>query len=75
MKWQYIINRAKERSTWLGIVAFATGAGFALSPEQAEAVASFGAAAGGIIAALWPDPEGLVVDWEDDEEDEDAHGV
>lgn len=70
MRWRYVVARAKERSTWLGIVAFLTGAGLALSPEQTEAIASVGASIGGLVAALWPDPAPIEVVAEEAQGDE-----
>lgn len=47
---QYLIDRLKERSTWLGIITLATAVGVSLSPEQAEALAVAGASLAGAIA-------------------------
>lgn len=49
---QYLIDRLKERSTWLGIIALATAVGVSLSPEQAEALAVAGTALAGVIAVF-----------------------
>lgn len=53
LKW--IIDRAKERSTWIGLTGLLTAAGIALSPEQAEAVATLGVALAGAVAVLTAD--------------------
>ncbi len=53
----YILARAKERSTWLGIVSILTALGLLLSPEQKEAVISSGMAAAGLIAAFSKDAQ------------------
>ena len=52
---QYIVARAKERSTWLGLVSMATALGLMFSPDQKEAVISAGMAAAGLIAAFTKD--------------------
>lgn len=53
LKW--IIDRAKERSTWIGLTGLLTAAGIALSPEQAEAIATVGVALAGAVAVLTKD--------------------
>ncbi len=52
---QFLIDRLKERSTWLGITGLLTAVGVALSPGQLEAILALGTALGGAVAALWPD--------------------
>lgn len=52
---QWLIDRAKERSTWLGITTLLSAAGVALSPEQAEAIILAGVAIAGVIAAFTAD--------------------
>jgi len=51
----FIIQRAKERSTWLGITGFLTAIGVALDPSQAEAVAAAGVAIAGLVAVFTKD--------------------
>jgi hypothetical protein len=51
----YIIARAKERSTWLGLVSLATALGLAISPAQQDAVISAGMAAAGLIGTFTRD--------------------
>lgn len=53
MKW--IIDRLKERSTWLGLVSIATALGVGLSPDQSAAIVTAGLAAGGVVAAFTAD--------------------
>jgi hypothetical protein len=53
----FLVARARERSTWLGVVAFATAFGVRMDPEQAEALVAFGLAAAGAVAVFWPDPK------------------
>jgi len=52
---EWILARARERSTWLGLTALLTSLGLALSPEQSEAIAVAGVAVGGLIATLTAD--------------------
>lgn len=51
----FITDRAKERSTWLGLISLATALGLILSPEQQEAIIAAGMAAGGIVGAFTRD--------------------
>ena len=51
----YLIARAKERSTWLGLISLATALGLVLSPAQQDAVIAAGMAAAGLIGALTRD--------------------
>ncbi len=51
----YILARAAERSTWLGLVSLATGLGLALTPEEAQAIAAAGMAIAGLIAVFTKD--------------------
>ena len=52
---QYLIDRLKERSTWLGLIAIATALGVGLTPEHQEAIATLGVAIGGLVAAFTSD--------------------
>lgn len=52
---KFIIDRAKERSTWLGITGFLTAIGVALDPAQAEAIAAAGIAIAGLVAVFTKD--------------------
>lgn len=51
----YVIDRASERSTWLGFAGLLTALGVGLSPEQIEAIVSIGLAAVGVIAVFTRD--------------------
>jgi hypothetical protein len=51
----WIVDRAKERSTWLGIVGFLTAIGLALTPEQTAAVTAAGMALASLVAAFSSD--------------------
>lgn len=55
----YIVERLKEPSTWRGIVAFLTGVGIYLSPEQQAAIITGGLAIMGILGAFFPDKIGV----------------
>ena len=48
----YILDRLKEANTWKGIVWFATAFGLVLSPDQQEAIASFGMTLIGLISVF-----------------------
>lgn len=51
----FVIDRLKERSTWLGITTLLTAVGIGLSPEAIEAIATAGAAVGAAILILTKD--------------------
>lgn len=51
----FILNRAYERSTWLGIVSIATALGLTLTELQSEAVIAAGMSIAGLIAAFTGD--------------------
>ncbi len=51
----WIFDRLKERSTWLGFTSFLTAAGVAISPEQIEAISAAGLAFAGLIATMTKD--------------------
>jgi len=53
----YLIKRAKEKSTWLGLTALLTAFGVAMSPEQLEAIATLGVSIAGAISVFWKDSE------------------
>lgn len=52
---KYILERAKETSTWRGLVLLATAIGVTLTPEQKEAVIALGLAIAGALGAFTPD--------------------
>lgn len=52
---QFLLNRARERSTWIGIISFLGSVGVALKPDMAEAIASTGIAIAGLIMAVTKD--------------------
>lgn len=51
----WLLERARERSTWIGITGCLSSLGFVLAPELAEAIAGLGVAVAGVIAVLTAD--------------------
>ena len=51
----YLIARAKEPSTWRGIILVLTAAGVPIAPAMAESIISVGLAIAGLIGAVTPD--------------------
>ena len=51
----YVVNRAKEASTWRGVVMLLTAVGLKITPEMADAIISFGIAVAGLVGMLLPD--------------------
>jgi hypothetical protein len=51
----YLIERAKEASTWRGIVFIATAGGVTLAPAAQETIITGGMFLAGLIGALVPD--------------------
>ena len=54
---KFVLDRAKERSTWIGLVSIATAAGFVLRPDVQEAVIAVGISVAGLILTLTKDPQ------------------
>lgn len=52
---QYILDRAKEPSTWRGLILLLTAAGVPLAPELQSAIISVGLAIAGLIGVATPD--------------------
>lgn len=52
---QYILERAKEPSTWRGLILVLTAIGVPMAPAMAEAIVSAGLAVAGLIGVLTPD--------------------
>lgn len=52
---KYITNRAKERSTYIGLFSLLGAFGAGVHPEMAESIISVGIGAAGLIGALVPD--------------------
>jgi hypothetical protein len=53
---QYLLSRLQERSTWLGLIALATGFGVSVKPEVSNAIITVGSSLAGVVAALTPEP-------------------
>lgn len=51
----YVVNRAREASTWRGIVMLLTAVGLKITPEMADAIISVGIAVAGLVGMLLPD--------------------
>ena len=52
---QWILSRAKERSTWMGLFSLAGAIGLGISPENKEAIIGAAIAVVAAIAALTRD--------------------
>lgn len=52
---QYILSRAKEASTWRGIILLLTAVGVPIAPAMAEAIISVGLALAGALGVLTAD--------------------
>jgi len=52
---QYILDRAKEPSTWRGLILVLTALGVPLAPAMAEAIVSVGLAVAGLVGVATPD--------------------
>jgi hypothetical protein len=50
---EYLIERAKEMSTWLGIIGLATAAGVTFSPDLQEAIINAGLAVASLVAVIF----------------------
>lgn len=53
----YLLERAKERSTWTGVATFLTVLGLSLTPEQSAAVATAGVSFVALVFTFMPDPK------------------
>lgn len=51
----FLLTRAKERSTWLGIISLATALGLTLSDLQSEAIIAAGMSLAGLLAVFTVD--------------------
>jgi hypothetical protein len=52
---QYILDRAKEPSTWRGAILFLTAIGVPIAPQLADAIVTAGLGLAGLIGILTPD--------------------
>jgi hypothetical protein len=53
--WPYLLARAKEASTWRGLVLLATGCGASLNPDLREGIVTGGLLLAGVLGAVLPD--------------------
>ena len=51
----YILERAKEASTWRGLVLLATAGGVNLAPDLANAIVTFGIGLAGLLGVITKD--------------------
>lgn len=51
----FLLARAKERSTWLGIISLVTALGLTLSEMQSEAIIAAGMSLAGVVAVFTTD--------------------
>lgn len=51
----YLINRAKEASTWRGIILLLTAFGVPIAPAMADSIVAVGLAMTGLVGAITPD--------------------
>lgn len=51
----YILSRAKEPSTWRGIIMLLTAIGIPVAPQMAEAIVTTGLGVAGLIGVISPD--------------------
>lgn len=51
----YLLDRAKEPSTWRGAILLLTAIGVPIAPAMAEAIVSAGLAIAGLIGVFTPD--------------------
>ena len=49
---QYILNRLTERSTWLGLIAFATSCGASIATELTESIITVGVSPAGLVGVV-----------------------
>lgn len=52
---QYFLERAKEASTWRGVIMLLTAVGVPIAPEMANAIVSVGLALAGLVGVVTPD--------------------
>lgn len=50
----YILARAKEPSSWRGLIYLITAAGIPIAPAMADSIIAVGMAVAGLIGALTP---------------------
>lgn len=53
----YILNRAKEPSTWRGIILLLTAIGVPVAPELADSIVAVGLSVAGLIGMVTSDKQ------------------
>lgn len=53
----FLLSRAKERSSWLGIISLATALGLTLTEVQSEAIIAAGMSLAGVVAVFTRDDD------------------
>lgn len=54
MTTRYMVDRLKERTTWVSIGTMLTGMGVAINPDQWQMIMAIGMGVGGILGILLP---------------------
>lgn len=54
---KYIVDRLRERSTWIGLFALLTGMGINVAPDMQDIIIGMGLAASGLIGILTKDKQ------------------
>ena len=52
----YLLDRAREPSSWRGVIWLLTACGVSVAPDTATAIMTAGASAAGLIGVLTRDP-------------------
>ena len=52
---QYLLNRAREASTWRGLILIAASIGVPIAPQLAEAIVAAGLGLAGLVGMLTAD--------------------
>lgn len=52
---RYVLDRAKEASSWRGAILIVTALGARLNPQQTEAIITAGLMAAGLVGAMTKD--------------------
>ena len=54
---QYLLNRAREASTWRGLILLLTAVGVPVVPDLVEPIVSVGLGLAGVVGVLTADKE------------------
>ncbi len=52
---RYLLNRAREASTWRGLILIAASIGIPIAPELAESIVAAGMGLAGLVGVLTAD--------------------